>query len=132
MDGVFMKKLIKLVLGCALVAAFLWFGSVLADRQRLNEDLIRLHVVANSDEAEDQNLKLQVRDAVVESLRTALADVQGLVRSLRTDEDRTAPGTAELPIRRTSRSTAICAIAFLSGWIVLIVGWLYRPSSMSS
>lgn len=76
MDGVFMKKLIKLVFGCALVAAFLWFGSVLADRQRLNEDLIRLHVVANSDEAEDQNLKLQVRDAVVESLRTALADVQ--------------------------------------------------------
>jgi signal transduction histidine kinase len=29
--------------------------------------------------------------------RTALADVQGLVRSLRTDEDRSAPGTAELP-----------------------------------
>lgn len=73
-----MKKRIKLVLGCVLVALCVWFGSVLADRQRLNEDLIRLHVVANSDEAEDQALKMQVRDAVTENLRTALADVQDI------------------------------------------------------
>lgn len=71
-----MKKLIKCVFACALLAAFVWCGTIIADRQRLNEELIRLHVVANSDSAEDQELKLQVRDAVITSLRQALADVQ--------------------------------------------------------
>ena len=71
-----MKKLIKCVFACALLAAFVWCGTIIADRQRLNEELIRLHVVANSDSAEDQELKLQVRDAVITSLRQASADVQ--------------------------------------------------------
>lgn len=71
-----MKKLVKCVFACALLAAFVWCGTVIADRQRLNEELIRLHVVANSDSAEDQNLKLLVRDAVITNLRHALADVQ--------------------------------------------------------
>lgn len=70
-----MKKLGRRVLFCGLVAAFFWCGSFVADRQRLNEELIRLHVVANSDSGEDQRIKLQVRDAVVESLRSAMADV---------------------------------------------------------
>ena len=44
-----MKKMVKCVFACALLAAFVWCGTVIADRQRLNEELIRLHVVANSD-----------------------------------------------------------------------------------
>lgn len=71
-----MKKMIKCVLVCALLTGLVWCGTVIADRERLNEELIRLHVVANSDTAEDQNLKLLVRDAVITSLRQALADVQ--------------------------------------------------------
>lgn len=71
-----MKKLIKCAFACALLAAFVWCGTVIADRQRLNEELIRLHVVANSDSADDQELKLLVRDAIIASLRQALADVQ--------------------------------------------------------
>ena len=71
-----MKKLIKCVFACALLAAFVWCGTVIADRQRLNEELIRLHVVANSDGVEDQELKLLVRDAIITSLRQALADVR--------------------------------------------------------
>ena len=71
-----MKKMVKLVFACALLAAFVWCGTVIADRQRLNEELIRLHVVANSDRVEDQELKLLVRDAIITSLRQALADVR--------------------------------------------------------
>ena len=71
-----MKKMIKCVLVCALLTGLVWCGTVIADRERLNKELIRLHVVANSDTAEDQNLKLLVRDAVITSLRQALADVQ--------------------------------------------------------
>ena len=71
-----MKKMVKCVFACALLAAFVWCGTVIADRQRLNEELIRLHVVANSDRVEDQGLKLLVRDAIITSLRQALADVR--------------------------------------------------------
>lgn len=71
-----MKKKVKCVFACALLAAFVWCGTVIADRQRLNEELIRLHVVANSDRVEDQELKLLVRDAIITSLRQALADVR--------------------------------------------------------
>ena len=71
-----MKKMVKCVFACALLAAFVWCGTVIADRQRLNEVLIRLHVVANSDRVEDQELKLLVRDAIITSLRQALADVR--------------------------------------------------------
>lgn len=71
-----MKKMVKCVFACALLAAFVWCGTVIADRQRLNEELIRLHVVANSDSAEDQELKLLVRDAIITSLRQALADIR--------------------------------------------------------
>lgn len=71
-----MKKMVKCVFACALLAAFVWCGTVIADRQRLNEELIRLHVVANSDRVEDQELKLLVRDAIITSLRQGLADVR--------------------------------------------------------
>ena len=75
MDGVFMQKMIKRVVACALIAAFVWCLGVIGDRKQLNENLIRLHVVANSDSPEDQAVKLQVRDAVMESLRTAMTQV---------------------------------------------------------
>lgn len=68
-----MKKLLKRVGICFLLAALVWCAALLADRKRLNEELIRLHVVANSDSAEDQNIKLQVRDAVTQSLGSDLA-----------------------------------------------------------
>ena len=71
-----MRKLWARVVFCILVAAFFWCGTLIADRQRLNEELIRLHVVANSDSPEDQGIKLRVRDAVTESLAKAMADVK--------------------------------------------------------
>ncbi len=70
-----MRKLMKRVAFCALLAALVWCGTLLADRQKLNEDLIRLHVVANSDSEADQQIKLRVRDAVTESLQSAMSDV---------------------------------------------------------
>ena len=92
MDGVFMGKLMKRVCFCLVLAAFVWCGTVLADREQLNEGLIRLHVVANSDSGEDQQIKLQVRDAVVESLRVAMADVAdvALPYIIRTEADQAA------------------------------------------
>lgn len=61
---------------CLLLVLAVWGGSLLADRKMLNENLIRLHVVANSDSREDQNVKLQVRDAVNDSLREELQNLK--------------------------------------------------------
>lgn len=70
-----MIKGIKRVGICLLIAALFWCGSVIADRQKLRRDLIRIHVVANSDSESDQALKLKVRDAVSERLRRELKNV---------------------------------------------------------
>ncbi len=51
----------------------------MADSQALQDKIIRLHVVANSDTQSDQNVKLQVRDAVLKSIRqdmSSIADVE--------------------------------------------------------
>ena len=75
MDGVFMRKYGKRIGICLLIAAVCWTGGLLRDRQMLHNELIRLHVVGASDSAEDQAVKLQVRDAVLESLETELQNL---------------------------------------------------------
>ena len=68
-----------------LVVVSVWLGGVLADRQRLREDILRLHVVGASDSAEDQQVKLRVRDAVLATLEEAGNEaylVGGCVRDL--------------------------------------------------
>ena len=44
----------------------------------IKDKLIRFHVIANSDTEEDQNLKLKVRDKVVEALTEKLSGVESL------------------------------------------------------
>ena len=72
MDGVFMKKLLKMAAFALAVYAAFWCGSVVSDRNALNENLIRMHIVANSDSEEDQALKLKVRDAVIQKLQDTM------------------------------------------------------------
>lgn len=64
-----MGKTLKRIGVCALVAAVAWTAGIIRDKQNLQRNLIRLHVVAASDSAEDQSLKLKVRDAVICSLQ---------------------------------------------------------------
>lgn len=73
-----MGKLIKRAGICLVLAAMVWCGCLLADRQRLNEELIRLHVVANSDSSDDQSVKLLVRDAVTKSLEQDLKQMASM------------------------------------------------------
>lgn len=75
MDGVFMRKIRNKLLFCFVLAATVWICGLVADKQTLRQELVRLHVVAASDSEEDQAMKLRVRDAVVESLQ---ADMENL------------------------------------------------------
>lgn len=75
---------------CVLAVSFFWLGGVMADRELLNRELIRFHVVANSDSPEDQQIKLQVRDAVMEELKSVLkqaTDVESARNYLRENLD---------------------------------------------
>lgn len=67
-----MKKLRKRVGICCLLALTVWGIMLVSERKQLHDNLIRLHVVANSDSYDDQQLKLQVKDAVIESMKEDL------------------------------------------------------------
>lgn len=67
-----MLKLVKWLLVLALIVGAFYVGSVYADKQELQDRILRLHVVAASDSEEDQNVKLKVRDALLTELETVL------------------------------------------------------------
>ena len=71
-----MKKQMKRIGICALLAAIFWTGGLIADKQTLRRELVRLHVVGASDSEEDQQLKLRVKDAIVESLQSDLEKLE--------------------------------------------------------
>ena len=72
MDGVFMKKIIRFSICILLAIMTIYLADVLQDKQVLQENIIRLHVVANSDIPADQTVKLQVKDAIVNYLQSEL------------------------------------------------------------
>lgn len=81
-----MKKFWKITCLCTLFFALILSISLLSDRACLDRQLIRLHVVANSDSQEDQALKLQVRDRVLGYLQNTMdadSDVQEAKEYLR-------------------------------------------------
>jgi len=68
------------LLGIAIFIAIGWFFLFSQNQENLpvscsNKDLIRLHVLANSDSVADQQLKLKVRDAIIEYLAPYLEHV---------------------------------------------------------
>ena len=68
-------KIKKWEIALAAVFVLMMAGAmrVSAQQRALSDKLIRLHVVANSDTQEDQTLKLQTRDAVLEVLSGLLS-----------------------------------------------------------
>ena len=69
-----MKKTIKI---SAVLLAVVLIGQIVSlyhDKRVLQENLIRLHIVANSDSEEDQRLKLMVKDKINNYLQPAMAN----------------------------------------------------------
>lgn len=58
----------------ALCLTLLWGTWASARQRRIAQGLVRLHVIAVSDEEAEQALKLRVRDAVLDYLRPRLAE----------------------------------------------------------
>lgn len=69
-----MKKLLHFLLFCALAAGCFYLGGVMADRQVLSDQWVRIHVVGATDDPADQAVKLQVRNCLLDALETELLD----------------------------------------------------------
>ncbi len=69
-----MKK-ITVIIG-VLIIIFLGSNSYYANSNSLNNSVLRLHVIANSDSVDDQALKIAVKNEVVELLKTDFAEQQ--------------------------------------------------------
>jgi len=64
-----LKILLKFVILSLVIGCLGTVVTAVRDKHTLREGLIRLHVVADSNEEEDQNIKLQVRDTVLSAVR---------------------------------------------------------------
>lgn len=83
------KSLRRWELALLLGVAFaLLLGLWLSNQQsRLADKVIRLHIIANSDSAEDQALKLQVRDRILQEAENLLVTDGGLEQARASVED---------------------------------------------
>ena len=70
-----MKRHIRRIALAAFAVACVYLWGIATDSQALHDSLLRLHVVGASDSGADQNVKLQVRDAVLASLEEGLQDL---------------------------------------------------------
>ncbi len=77
------KNAFRLALICGLLSAvFVSFAQFNAACDDLRTNVLRLHIIANSDSKEDQNLKLKIRDKILEesgSLFEDSTDIEGAV-----------------------------------------------------
>lgn len=103
----------ELALLLALCISFCVGTWAQAAEEELSGQLIRLHVIAASDSEEDQALKLQVRDAVLEHLAPLLkdvreiADAREILRAEQANLRRTAAETAKAAGRPCSVSVGL-------------------------
>ena len=58
-----MKIFVPIFLFLLLISAYV--TPFIQTSERISDDVFRLHILANSDNEEDQQLKLKVRDAVL-------------------------------------------------------------------
>ena len=70
-----MKRHIRRIALVGIVVKGIFVWGLAADSQALHDQLLRLHVVGASDSKEDQDVKLLVRDAILQSLEEGLRDV---------------------------------------------------------
>ena len=67
------RKTILMAICAMLICTALYGYRVQTEQRQIADRLVRLHIVANSDTAQDQDLKLQVRDALLPEISALTA-----------------------------------------------------------
>lgn len=74
-----MKKLkLAIFLGLILAVAFSSVNSFFKECENIRRDTLRLHIMANSDSKEDQELKLEVRNEILKQKGESLKEIKSL------------------------------------------------------
>lgn len=71
-----MKLLRRMIIILFVVTLLTWLAGILHDKIELQDNIIRLHVLANSDSVQDQANKIQVKNAVVSYLDSQMQSLQ--------------------------------------------------------
>ncbi len=77
-----MKKYISILIVSVLCSAMILLAPFFDSCRELTEDVLRVHILANSDSAADQSLKLCVRDRVVEECSSYYDGCSGKAEAL--------------------------------------------------
>ena len=77
------KTLFKAIFCGFLLAAFFSFFPFAAASEQLPQSVLRLHIIANSNSTQDQEIKLKVRDAVLEEAAKWYGDAATLEQAER-------------------------------------------------
>ena len=103
-----------LLLTIVLTAAAVRYQTVCA---RVCGDTLRLHILANSDTVEDQLLKLQVRDAVLEQVTAATQYAETKQQAVQTLRSAWAAAKPGMRIRKKTRWCLAAIRCGLLCWI---------------
>ncbi|MEE0928192.1 MAG: stage II sporulation protein R [Acutalibacteraceae bacterium] len=83
-------KIFNIALVCGLISAiFISMLSFTEACQEMYDSIIRIRIIANSDSDFDQNLKLSVRDAVLDASKTVYTDVSSYDDAVKLTSDNT-------------------------------------------
>ncbi len=77
------QKAINYSLLCGLICSvFMSFSSFNVACDDLRANVLRLHIIANSDSKEDQQLKLEIRDRILENSKEIFADSENIEEAI--------------------------------------------------
>ncbi|MCL2070750.1 MAG: stage II sporulation protein R [Oscillospiraceae bacterium] len=77
---------IAMLAGAIASVAIAGFGSFAADCERIPDEVLRLHIIANSDSKEDQQFKYKLRDRILQNFTPILGECGTLESAKRTSE----------------------------------------------
>lgn len=93
------RRIIKAVCGGLVLCLLLSIGGVYGQAAGVREQVVRLHILANSDTTADQTLKLQVRDAVTAATADWTADSPAAARRIAQESLPRLQAVAEQTVR---------------------------------
>lgn len=108
--------IISILLGAVLTAFFLWKAEVNAQiqmQEHLAEEVLRFHVIANSDSDEDQELKRKVKEEVLEFLKEQMPEEKNVDKTrewIRENTDEIERISAEVIMQEGCDDTVSAAV----------------------
>lgn len=82
-----MKKLFKSITAGLIIASVLSFLPFYENCRSISEDVLRIHILADSDSEYDQNLKLKVRDEILDFTNGLYSDISSKAEAIKITEE---------------------------------------------